>query len=92
MLFGGAALPLGLGLGLPAPLKFCRAEVAQRRMAALGIVVTDVLDDRLSCLLAGFEVHFMHAFDLQRAIDRLHRRVVVKLRFPNNPPCGSSTP
>jgi hypothetical protein len=48
-------------------------------MTALGIVVTDVFDDRLPCLRAGLEVHIMDAFDFPRAIDRLSRHLIREL-------------
>ena len=49
----------------PAPLEFRRRNVAQRGVPSLGIVVTDVFDDRLPRLLASLEVHVVHALDLQ---------------------------
>jgi hypothetical protein len=36
----------------PAPLELRRCNVAERGMASLGVVVTDVFDDRLACLLS----------------------------------------
>lgn len=41
------ALLFGFDPGAPAPLEFRRRDVAERGMAPLGIVVTDVFDDRL---------------------------------------------
>jgi len=58
------ALLFGFDLGAPAPLEFRRRNVAQRGVAPLGIVVTDVLDDRLPRLLMSLEVHVMHIFDM----------------------------
>jgi hypothetical protein len=49
--------------GAPAPLEFRWCDVTQRRVAPLSVVVPDVLDDRLSCLLSGLEVRVVHALD-----------------------------
>src|ERR1019366_10669966 len=50
-------------------------------MAPLGIVVTDVLDDRLARLIPRLEAHVVDALDLQGAVDRFHRRVVPAIPF-----------
>src|SRR5664280_3227517 len=65
----------------PEPLELRRCNVAERGMAPLGIVVTDVFDDRLACLLARLEVRVVDALDLQGAVDRFHRRVVPAIPF-----------
>src|SRR5260370_31368299 len=45
-------------------------------MSAVGVVVPNVIDDRLAGLCARVEVLAVHAFDLERAVERFHRRVV----------------
>src|SRR5450755_5003346 len=55
------ALLFGFDPDAPAPLEFGRRDVAQRGVAPLGIVVTDVLDDRLPRLFPRLEVHVVDA-------------------------------
>lgn len=45
-------------------------------MAALVVVVPDVLDDRAARLLARGEVFSVHTLDLEGSVERLHGRVV----------------
>src|SRR5882762_3427142 len=45
-------------------------------MSAVGVVVPNVIDDRPAGLCARTEVLAVHAFDLERAVERFHRRVV----------------
>ena len=57
------------------PLKFCRCDVAQRRMTRFGIVVANVFENRQARLLTALEVHVVHAIHLQCTVGRFHRRV-----------------
>src|SRR5712691_11109102 len=66
---------------MPALLVDGRRDVAERRMTTFGVVVADEFKNRLARLLARSEMLAVHAFDLQCAVERFHRRVVPAVAF-----------
>ena len=59
-----------LAFGAPAPLELRWRQVPQRRVPSLGVVIANVLDDRMVCLISGLEMLPIDAFNLQRLVDR----------------------